>query len=548
MLKDENIKMCVSYKNKNYYENLLFREIEIGEIIEVKSNLVQPGSNILITGICDFCNSDKKISMKEYNKQTNNGINKFSCSKKCSILKTKESNLKKYGVENVFQGENIKNKSRDTKYKLYGDLNYNNRDQSKKTNLVKYGFEYASTSMIIKQKVINTNIERYGCEYASQNQSILNKMKTSNLEKYGVDNYSKTNDFLLKIREKWFETMYSKLESYGLLKKIDNGYTISCEECGKDFTILNTLMNKRIRNEENICLNCNPINTGISKMEKSLLEFIKDNYNGSVIENSRKIIDGLEIDIYLPDLKLGFEFNGLYWHNELYKDRNYHLNKTNKCLENNISLFHIWEDDWTYKQNIVKSMILNKLGKSNKIYARKTEVRVIEDNKLVREFLINNHIQGFVGSKIKLGLYYNNELVTLMTFGNLRKSLGQKSKEGSYELLRFCNKLNTTVVGGSSKLFKCFLNNYDVKDVISYSDYSRSIGNMYKQLGFTLSHNSDPNYYYIIDGIKSHRFNFRKDKLVKEGSDPSLTEIEIMHQQGLYRIFDCGTQKWIKSV
>ena len=230
MLKDENIKMCVSYKNKNYYEKLLFREIEIGEIIEVKSNLVQPGSNILITGICDFCNSDKKISMKEYNKQTNNGINKFSCSKKCSILKTKESNLKKYGVENVFQGENIKNKSRDTKYKLYGDLNYNNRYQSKKTNLVKYGFEYASTSMIIKQKVINTNLERYGCEYASQNQSILNKMKTSNLEKYGVDNYSKTNDFLLKIREKWFETMYSKLESYGLLKKIDNGYTISCEE------------------------------------------------------------------------------------------------------------------------------------------------------------------------------------------------------------------------------------------------------------------------------------------------------------------------------
>jgi hypothetical protein len=132
-----------------------------------------------------------------------------------------------------------------------------------------------------------------------------------------------------------------------------------------------------------------------------------------------------------------------------------------------------------------------------------------------------------------------------MTFGDLRKSLGKKSRVGSYELLRFCNKLNTTVIGGSSKLFRYFLKNYNPQEVISYSDYSRSIGNMYNQLGFTLSHRSDPNYYYIIDGIRSHRFNFRKDKLVKEGFDPSLTEIEIMHQRGLYRIFDCGAQKWV---
>ena len=191
-------------------------------------------------------------------------------------------------------------------------------------------------------------------------------------------------------------------------------------------------------------------------------------------------------------------------------------------------------------------MILNKLGKTpNKIFARKTIIKVIDDNKLVRDFLDKNHIQGFVGSKIKIGLFYNNELVSLMTFGNLRKSLGQKSEEGSYELLRFCNVLNTTVIGGASKLFKYFLNNYNPNQIISYSDLSRSNGNMYQQLGFKLSHNSDPNYYYIIDDVRKHRFNFRKDRLVKEGFNPNKTEIQIMNERGFYRIFDCGMQKWI---
>ena len=118
------------------------------------------------------------------------------------------------------------------------------------------------------------------------------------------------------------------------------------------------------------------------------------------------------------------------------------------CNSNGIQLFHICEDDWIYKQNIIKSMILNKLGKSsNKIYARKTEVKEVIDNKLVREFLDNNHIQGFVGSKIKLGLFYKDELVSLMTFS---KRTFMKNED--YELVRFCNKLNTNVIGGASKL------------------------------------------------------------------------------------------------
>jgi hypothetical protein len=131
-----------------------------------------------------------------------------------------------------------------------------------------------------------------------------------------------------------------------------------------------------------------------------------------------------------------------------------------------------------------------------------------------------------------------------MTFGNLRKNLGQKSKEGSYELLRFCNALNTSVIGGASKLFKYFIKNYDFKEIISYSDNSRSNGNLYKILGFE-NINETINYYWTKNDIRYHRFNFRKDKLVKKGYDPNKTEIQIMSDLGYIRIFDSGTKKWI---
>jgi hypothetical protein len=235
------------------------------------------------------------------------------------------------------------------------------------------------------------------------------------------------------------------------INNTDNIIELKCLDCDSIFNINRQHLVNRIEIKSNICLICNPILNGKSKMELEILEFIKINYNGNIITSDRNILDGNELDIYLPDMNLAFEFNGLYWHSELYKDKNYHLNKTNKCLDLNINLVHIWEDDWLFKQDIVKSIILNKLGKSSRIFARKCNIK-IPSNDEVREFLSKNHIQGFVGSKVKIGLYYNDSLVSIMTFGNLRKSLAQKSIENTYELLRFCNVLNTSVIGGASKL------------------------------------------------------------------------------------------------
>ena len=132
-----------------------------------------------------------------------------------------------------------------------------------------------------------------------------------------------------------------------------------------------------------------------------------------------------------------------------------------------------------------------------------------------------------------------------MSFGKQRKNLGSKSKKNVYELLRFCNKLNTNVIGGASKLFKYFIKNYKPIEIITYADRSFSKGDLYYKLGFNFVHKTKPNYYYILNKTRKNRFNFRKDVLIKEGYDPKKTEHKIMLERKIYRIYDSGQLKFV---
>lgn len=283
------------------------------------------------------------------------------------------------------------------------------------------------------------------------------------------------------------------------------------------------------------CPKCSNI---ISKGEEEIISTLNCN---DVTTHNRSILCGKEIDIYIPSLKLGIEYDGLRWHSEIFnKDTNYHLSKTEECERQGIRLIHIFEDEWQYKRDIVKSRLLNLIGKTpNKIYARKCVIKEV-DSHTASKFLDENHIQGTCNSSYRYGLYYNDELVSIMTFGKLRKNLGSADKDGYYELLRFCNKLNTAVVGGASKLFMHFLKEKKPTNVISYADRRWSNGNLYEKLGFTLNHKSKPSYFYVVNDKRENRFKYRKDVLVKEGYDSSKTEHQIMLERGIYRIYDCG--------
>ena len=158
-----------------------------------------------------------------------------------------------------------------------------------------------------------------------------------------------------------------------------------------------------------------------------------------------------------------------------------------------------------------------------------------------------NHLQGFVNSNINYGLYYNGELISVMTFMKLRKVFGGKSDGGDYELVRFCNKLGVSVTGGASKLLKVFSNDYEPKSIVSYCDISWANGNLYKKLGFSYDGLTPPNYHYVVDKIRVNRIKFQKHKLVNEGFNPKLTERKIMNERGYYRIYNCGNERYVKT-
>lgn len=287
-------------------------------------------------------------------------------------------------------------------------------------------------------------------------------------------------------------------------------------------------------------------------LQYSSLEYLNDIFN---ILNNKNTIEYLNNYIKFKASDLSFKdfvhnlkldnLNKLHLYKIIEENiDNHHLLDRKNTNTNSI---HIFEDEWRYKKNIVKSRIKNILGKSKRIQARKTIVKEIS-NKESKTFLQENHLQGEITSKINLGLYYEDRLVSVMTFGGLRKVLGNKSKKDSYELLRFCNKLNTNVVGGASKLLKYFERNYKPKEIISYADYRWSNGDLYEKLGFKFIHLSKPNYFYVNPKSckRLNRFKFRKSELIKEGYSKDKTERQIMEERGYLRIYDCGALKYQK--
>lgn len=344
---------------------------------------------------------------------------------------------------------------------------------------------------------------------------------------------SNTEDFIKKAIEVHGDTYdYSKVDYINSVTPV----TIICKKHKEFQQIPNGHLNG------NGCRFCTNY---VSKAEQEIADILKVHFP-DLEQSNKKVLEGRELDIYIPSKKVAIEYNGLYWHSELHKDKNYHLDKLNSCKDKGIKLIQIFEDEWLNKKEIVLSRLFNILGITERIiYARKCEVRQV-DSKTTTKFLDENHIQGKLGAKARLGLYYENELVSLMTFGELRKNLGLASKEGSYELLRFCNKINTTVVGGASKLLKYFETVYLPNEIISYADLRWSDGNLYEKLNFKFVHQSEPNYFYTKGLERENRFKYRKSELVKQGFDENKTEREIMNELGFSRIYDTGTLKFIK--
>lgn len=221
------------------------------------------------------------------------------------------------------------------------------------------------------------------------------------------------------------------------------------------------------------------------------------------------------------------------------------LRKTEEYSSKGIQLLHIFENEWLLNRDIWKSVILSKLGKNEIIYARKCEIRDVSDTES-KVFLIENHLQGYSIASVRKGLYYNNELAAIMTFGKLRFS-----KEYDYELIRYCSKKFINVVGGASRLLKAFTREHSNSKIVSYANRRWSNGSLYERLGFTLVRKTAPNYFYFKNPLMlESRLAFQKHKLKDRlpNFDENLTETENMYNHGYRKIYDCGNLVYELSV
>lgn len=470
----------------------------------------------------------------------------------CSILcssnnqktrdKYKKTCLSKYGVDNVSSFDYVKKKKEKTFIEKYGVSTYLQTDSSKSKIISKYGVDNPFKSKEVQNLIKKTNLEKYGNECSLLSKEVREKSIKTIISRYGVDHFSKTDIWKNKTKNSNNYNYIKSLklpDTYTFLYKDGNNNFIRHLECNSEFSIQTQLLRLRMKKNVEICRNCNKIEF---YSENNLLDYISSIYKGQIFKWKDK---KYEIDIFLPELKLGFEFNGLYWHSELFKDKNYHLDKTKYFKEMGIRIINIWEDDWLYKGDIVKSIIKSNISCSDmsKIHARKCNISEISD-KECKKFLNENHIQGWCVSKYRYALFYNNEIISVLTIGKVRKNLGYNSDKLEYEILRFCNKINTKVVGGFSKLLTNVLKKLKFDRIITYSDFSMFSGDIYVKNGFKFIKNTDVGYHYIVNGIRKNRFNFNKTKLIKMGFDKSKTEHEIMFDNKCYRIHDCGNLKF----
>jgi len=374
---------------------------------------------------CKMCGSNVKFlsisrGYREYcSKKCSNSDPELSSIKMDSLRKT---SLDKYGVDNPSKSDIVKRnvaesrkgydytnmvfKVREKMLDKYGVDNISKTDWAKvkkrETTLKNWGVENPFQSDIIKETIQKTLIDKIGVNHPMKSKIIREKTIRTNLDKYGVDNYTKSKEYRDGIFDRYRKglTKTTLNQDNNFVSYTGKGqYEMFCDK-GHNYITNSHLWHARKSISKPQCTVCNPVERFSSVLEDELYEYVSSVYDGEIIQNYRS---KMEIDIYLPDINLGFEFNGLYWHSELYKDSNYHINKLRYFKEKEIRIINIWEDDWVEKSEIVKSQIKNWIGlnSGSKIWARNCEVREVEKSEALR-FLDENHIQGKIASSVKI--------------------------------------------------------------------------------------------------------------------------------------------------
>lgn len=374
----------------------------------------------------------------------------------------------------------------------------------------------------INQKRKETTLHKYGVEYNTQRPEVKEKLSAP---KISEEAFNKLSD-LQWLTDEYITKQRSLVDIANELKVY---YSTVGEYCKK----YNFVIRQR---------------SSYSLTEKEICKFL-DSLSITYITHDWSILETKEIDIFIPEFNIGIEVNGLYWHSYSPKCNNCpttenkrrHIEKTELALKKGVTLIHITDFEVNTKRHLVESLLLTRLGKSTKLYARQCVVKEVS-NTDSKKFLSINHMQGYIHATTSLGLYHRDTLVMIMTFGRSRYNSAT-----TIELLRLCSLANTVIVGGSEKLFKYAQKYFKDESIVSYCDLSKFTGTIYKKLGFEPVGVSKPGYYwtdgnYVISRFKCQKANLRKWLTTY---NDKLSEADNMFAAGYRRYWDCGQQTWI---
>ena len=461
--------------------------------------------------------------------------------------KIKKTNLERYGVENVWsKGSPILDKIKDTNINKYGVDNPAKTDEIKqtissknklkasealinrhKTNLERYGVENIRELDEINDKIKQTNLERYGAESPFQSDEVREKIKKTNLEKYGVENVLSSNE----VKEKIKQTNY---ERYGV------PYTLQADEVKESIrqTNLERYGVEYYCETEHARENNKPYK--ISKINKEFSDILTSlNINNDLEFSIRHKSYDIKLDNTLIEIDPTFTHNtSLPAFSNEHISIDYHLNKTKLANENGFKCIHVF--DWDDKDKIINMFLPKSI-----LYARQCEVKEIS-LKEANDFLNLYHLQnGLMKQDVCLGLFYNDSLVEVMTFGKPRYN-----KNYEYELLRLCTHKDYTITGGTQKLFKYFIDNYKPKSIISYCDISKFSGDVYERLGFSLKSTSKPARHWYNVKTKQHITDnlLRQrgfDQLFGTNYGKGTSNEMLMIEHGFVEVYDCGQSTYI---
>ena len=457
--------------------------------------------------------------------------------------------LQRYGTANPMQNPDIRKKAEDTLQAATGSRhplqNPETRKKAEATTMEHYGTACSLKSKSVQEKVRQTNLSRYGTEFPVQSEEVKAKTKKTNLQRYGSECSLQSQGIKDAIRKetrlKWLDSSIERFNAKGIDILSSREECIEsesilyrCRVCGTEFS------STSFSSQTVYCPSC--IKKTASAKEKDLAEFVKSICSCEILENTKRIIPPLELDICIPEKHLAIEFNGMYWHSSAYKERTYHKTKTRLCMDKGLRLIHVFEWEWDRSKPIVKSLISSALELYERTeYARRCEVREVSMQDY-EAFLEMNHLQGRVKSALRLGLWKDGELLMCAGWGRSRFN----SKD--IELHRMCSKLGCRVIGGFSRLVR----HSGLERFISYVDMAHFTGQGYVASGFLQTEWTPPGYKWIRNEEVISRQQAQKSRLPKllgEAYNPDLTEAENMAANGWFRVFDCGNLKmeWIRK-